>query len=237
MSEPIHSEVWTGELTYGAGQTSVSTDYQRLMQIEQDARRRLDPKVSRIKQLAVIAVLSPLAIWIARWAAGLWIGDAFAQDYSGPLALWTFVVVAFAFSQFISDSRRAIGARLAFLVTVIFLTVVGAGIYGFAAVASHANAIATAPERTFEIHRCRGRCRMGSYFVHQRANGTTLEGEYVGEPLAEGLTCTRAQRLIGRFGFSWVRVIERSQPPEHQLFWPISREDCFGNGPVHTLKG
>jgi len=55
--------------------------------------------------------------------------------------------------------------------------------------------------------------------------------------LAYWPVCTEVQRLQGDYGFVWIRVVDRSRPPVHEIAWPIRREDCFSNKPLATLKG
>jgi hypothetical protein len=137
--------------------------------------------------------------------------------------------------QLQSQSRRLIFARQAALAAALGATVGGACLYPYAALTSYAQAVPTLRERTFEIYRCHNRCRFGGYFVHQRANGTTVEGEYAGRRLAYG-RCTTVQQLIGDYGFTWVRVIERSRSGGHEINWPIRREDCFSTKPMSSLR-
>jgi hypothetical protein len=59
----------------------------------------------------------------------------------------------------------------------------------------------------------------------------------IGAPLAYWPVCTEVQRLQGDYGFVWIRVVDRSPPPVHEIAWPIRREDCFSNKPLATLKG
>jgi hypothetical protein len=147
------------------------------------------------------------------------------------------MAVGLAFWQLSSKSRWAVGLRRAALAAAVVVTVGGAFVYGYSAITSHAQAIPSPRERAFEIYRCHGRCRFGGYFIHQRANGTTIEGENVGAPIAYGTTCTIVQRSDGDYGFSWVRVLERSRPAGHDLQWSIRREDCFSDRPLSSLTG
>jgi hypothetical protein len=236
MSDPIHSSNWTGgEPTYSAGTSSVPSDYERILR----AQRELEttpPELHRLQRRAALLLLSPLALWVSYWITHAVIRDAFGQDCSGALALSTLVAILAASLQSTSRSRNLIGLKRAALSVALGTSVGGACLYSYAAITSYAQAIPSIAERTFEIYRCHGRCRFGGYFVHQRADGTTVEGEYVGRPLAYGTTCTTVQRLRGDYGFSWVRVLERSPPPAHEIAWPIRREDCFSDKPVATLR-
>jgi hypothetical protein len=215
--------------------SSVASDYQRLLGAQRELGS-VPPELRRLRRFAAFLAFSPLALWTAYWIARVVIPDAFAQDYSGPMSLWTFVVIFAGSWQFTSTSRRLVGLRRATISAVLGMTVGAAFLYGYAATTSYAQAMPSVSERSFEIYRCHGRCRFGGYFVHQRANGTTVEGEYVGAPLPYGTTCTTVQRLKGDYGFSWVRVLERSPPPEHEVLWPIRRQDCFSDKPLATLR-
>jgi len=104
---------------------------------------------------------------------------------------------------------------------------------------AHANATASTPERTLEIgeyQKSVSSRRSRLVFLHQRADGRLMEGGRR-KPLPYAPNCALAQRLTGQYGFAWVKVIERSPPPEHQIAWPIRREDCFSNKPIATLIG
>jgi hypothetical protein len=236
MSDPIHSSNWTGDLTYRKDMSSVSTDYERILRTQRELES-VPPELRRLQRLAALLLLSPLTLWIAFWFARLVIPDAFGQDYAGPLALWTLLAILAASLQLQSNSRNLMALKRWALAVALGVTVSGAFLYGYVVVTAYAQAIPSARERTFEIHRCSARCRSGGYYVHQRADGTTVEGEYVGRAVPYGMTCATVQRLSGDYGFSWVRVLERSPPPEHEIIWPIRREDCFSDKPLSTLKG
>jgi hypothetical protein len=213
----------------------MSSDFERLMQVDRRGAA-VTPELQRLMRIAGLLLLSPAALWIARAFVHSAIQDRFGQGYDGPLALWTLLVALIACWQLSARPANLMGVRQVALLLLAVVTIAGAAAYGYGALTSHANAVASAPERTFAIYRCHGRCRMGGYFVHQRADGTTLEGEHVGAPLAYGITCTEVQRLTGAYGFTWVRVLGRSRPPEHQVMWPIRRQDCFSNQPLDSLK-
>jgi hypothetical protein len=181
-------------------------------------------------------LLSPITLALGYWVTRFAIRDPFGQDFIGPLCLWGSLAVLTGFWQLGSKSQQLLPLRQLALAAALVATLGVASLYPYAAITAYAQATPSARERTFEIYRCHGRCRYtGGYFVHQRADGTTVEGEYVGPPLAYG-RCALVQRFSGNYGFSWVRVLERSQAGE-QLNWPIRREDCFGTKPVSSLKG
>ena len=125
--------------------------------------------------------------------------------------------------------------RTAALGFVFLATAVFAGWYTYTVLSSHTNARPSQPERTYELNeRCGRHC---NYYVHQRADGTTIEGVQVGEAVPYGSTCTLVQRLEGDYGFSWIRVLDRSPPPRHEVIWPIRPADCFSDKPLATLRG
>jgi len=123
--------------------------------------------------------------------------------------------------------------RRVILVSLIVAMIASSFAYGYGAFNSYREAVPSTRERTFEILVRKSRSQ---YFVHQRADGGTVEGISYGPPLAYGSACALVERLNGDFGFSWVRVLDRSPPPEHEVIWPIRREDCFSDKPLATLR-
>lgn len=237
MSDPIHSSSWTGPIeqpTYGIGRSSVSSDYQRLLRLRR-AAEAVPPELRRLGRRSAFLLLSPLALAVAYWTSRSIIPAAPVQDFSGLLSLWG-VATVLATILLLQSRPRLLRLKEASATLGLLATLGCAAFYIYASATSYAAAMPSVRERTFEIYRCHGRCRyVGGYFVHQRADGTTVEGEYVGPPLPYG-RCALVQRLNGDYGFSWVRVLERSRAGE-QLAWPIRREDCFGTMPVSSLKG
>jgi hypothetical protein len=48
--------------------------------------------------------------------------------------------------------------------------------------------------------------------------------------------CFSVRRLAGPFGFSWMKVLETTPRPQNsELWWTITRDDCFSNKPLSTL--
>jgi hypothetical protein len=241
MPDPIHSSGWTGDpperpSTYGTDISSVSSEYQTLLRSQQELAS-LPPDLRALRRAAGFLFLSPLALWIAYFCIRTVIPDAFKQDYRGLLIVWSLLAMLAAACELTATSRKFIGLRRAFLATGIGTTIGGACLYGYAVTTSYAQALPSTRERTFEIYRCDRRCRFGGHFVHQRADGSTIEGQQVGASPAYGRSCTTVQQLSGDYGFSWVRVLERSPPAEHEVAWPIRREDCFSSKPLSSLKG
>jgi hypothetical protein len=239
MSDPIHSSSWTGEIdrasTFKPVTPSELANYRRILA----ARERWDalpPEVKRLKRLAAWLLVAPVALWIAHIVAGFAIQDGFQRDHSGLLWLWAFLAFGLAWLQLRSKSQHMIALRQLMFGAALIATVGAASLYDYAAIMSHARAKGSAAERTFEIYRCRHLGRYcAPYTLHQRADGSTVEGESVGPPLQYGSTCATVQRLAGDYGFSWLRVLERS-PPQREVQWPIRREDCFSDKPIASLK-
>jgi hypothetical protein len=198
-------------------------------------RPELTPAVKRWARALGAVLLSPLALvaaWLFVHAAS---SDQIFEDHRAWLVLWglgLIAVLAYEFRQLKSDHPNA---RALFLTAVLASTLSFAGWYSYAAVTAHANARVSPSERTFEFyHRCGRNC---GYYVHQRADGTTIEGVQNDLPAPYGSTCAIAQRLDGNYGFTWTRVLERSAPPGHEVMWPIRREDCFSDKPLSALHG
>jgi hypothetical protein len=239
MSDPIHSSEWTGDTNYPSyrrGQTSVSDQYQQILRAQQEFDA-LPPQVRALRRMAAWLLVSPLALWIAYYVVRTIIPDGITGNPSGPLAAWTCVAMAIATWQFQSTSRKYLELRRRALVAGLVATVGASFLYGYLATTSYADARPSARERAFEFFRCSGRCRFGGYYLHQRADGTTLEGERLGPAVPYGTTCTVVQRLSGDYGFGWVRVLERSPPNKRELQWPIRRGDCFSDKPIQSLSG
>lgn len=251
MSDPIDSSRWTGPpesmaapRTRGAfvhryGEHQVSTDFARIAAAQADAERRskeIPPELRGIIGRAWSLLLSPLLLILAWIVVQMSIRDQIGQDNKAYLFACGFGVAALALHQITSRSLRLVWARRALLVVAIVATFSVAIGYVFIAATSWRNAVASAPERTYELYRSTGRGRMRATEVtHQRANGTLLEGGYRA-PVRYAYACTLAQRLTGDYGFTWVRVLERSRSRARtELYWPIRREECFRGTPLSSL--
>jgi hypothetical protein len=249
VSDPIHSSGWTGpiesqtafqrgEFTHRPGEPDFTSDYQRLLQ----ARRPrgpvtpVTPEVRGVMRLAALLFLgTPVMLLCAWFFLHAIIGDAFVNDNRIWLIAWGLAAMATGLTQMISRSAFAAFLRKGFLALALAATAAFTAAYVRLGFTAHAHASITAAERTYELyHNCGRNC---GYYVHQRADGTTIEGTWVGDAVPYGSTCTLAQRLDGAYGFSWTRVLDRSPPSEHELIWPIRREDCFSDKPLSTLKG
>ena len=245
MSKRISSSGWTGSLdeqvrprasTHRIGDHSISSDYRRIAEAQRIAAL-VPPEVRSVRWLAFIALLSPIALWLA-WLLVAYIShDALARDHSGFLTFWGLGVMALAAWQLRSRSAVLIGLRKAFLVALMASTVAIAAAYGYFGIDANAQVVASAPERTFELYRVRGKRPFKKVITwHQRPDGSTVEGINQGRPVPYASTCALVQRLDGPYGFSWVRVLDRSRPPARgQLAWPVRREECFSNIPLSTL--
>ena len=180
--------------------------------------------------------LSPLVLWLAWYIMISGVRDAILADNSHWLILWAMGAIALGFWQFRSRSMHLISLRKVLLGLAFVATLGAAAFYVFAGLTAHAQAEATAPERTFEISERRASGRHGyTVTLHQRSDGTLIEGGFR-QPLPYGSKCALAQRLAGNHGFVWVRVLDRSRSPERGgLNWAIRREECFSNMPLSSL--
>jgi len=245
VSKRISSSDWTGPeelsarsgaFTYGAGQHSISTDYQRILAAER-AAAAVPPEVQRIKRWALLVLVSPILLWLGWHFVAAVTRDAMGSNQGHVLILWGLGIAAFAAWQSQSDSKILIGLRRGALMVAFGASVLLAIAYCFVAIDAHANAVAMAPERTFELYKVHGRRPFRHVEAwHQRVNGTNFENGRKGHPLAYATACALVQRLNGPHGFSWVRVVERSRPPARgQLHWGIRRDECFSTIPLSSL--
>lgn len=247
MSDEIHSSSWTGPpqppqpewerrwLSGGAPsieQLRVAKDQarQRLEALPPESRRAF----RRSGWLASLVLLSPLLLVIAHFFAGAATSGALVADHAGWLSFWGLCLFGLGFFELRKLARSDEPAHDLLLSVALFATVIFSVLYDYAAITSRRGAVAPPPERTFEIVRHRN--PYSDYLLHQRADGSTLEGEYVGAPMPYGSTCAEVQRLNGAYGFAWVKVLRRSPLPAHEVIWPIRREDCFSNKPLAPLK-
>jgi hypothetical protein len=244
MTDPvIHSSAWTGPpaldsshhgaFTHRLGQASVTSDYERLV-----ARRQPNPPLHpSLLLLGKALLLSPVFLWLGAVYAQFAVSDPLIVARFDWFIYWA-LGIAGGF-VFLSKFPRGSSSRWVptIVVAMVSASYALAIFYPYAAVSAHSTAIAATRERTFEVRRP-PRCRGCSWrYVHQRADGSTVEGEDIGVAVPYGKTCTEVQRLEGDHGFAWVRVLERSPPPAHEVDWPIRREDCFSDKPVSSLRG
>lgn len=173
-------------------------------------------------------------LWLAWLALRGLIHDTIVQDNSLWLIAWGLGAIALALSQLVSRSLFAIAIRKMLLVCAVLTTAIFSIAYVYLGIQSHSQATASAPERAYEMRKSCGRhC---TYSIHQRADGTTLEGTDSSRPVQYASTCALAQRLDGPRGFSWIRVLDRSRAPGRgQLAWPVRREECFSDIPLSSL--
>lgn len=244
MPDPvIHSSSWTGSIEdysrsatngIGVGTPWVMTDAERRANAEWKPPERT-PAVKRWASAFWAALLSPLALFVAYFFVHAASPDTMFEDHRGWLMLWGLGVLAVLANEFGNSKLRHPNAH-AILLALVFASTLGfAGWYSYAAITSHAGAKVSKQERTFEFyHQCGRGC---GYYLHQRADGTTVEGVRDGHALPYGPTCAITQRLDGEYGFTWVRVLDRSPRPAHDIPWPIRREDCFSEKPLATLTG
>lgn len=245
MSKRISSSDWTGPtdktvrrgaFTHRIGEHAIASDYQRLLAARLEAER-VPPEVMRVKTVAAALLISPLLLWLAWLLVGFVIGDPFLWKHTHLLVFWGLGVMALAAWQISSRSRVLVGLRRLFLFGLLAATVILSLGFIYLGMDARSNAIAAVPERTFELSKAQ-RKRPFRQVVrwHQRVDGSSVEGGRRAKPLAYASTCALVQRFEAPYGFSWVKVIDRSRPPGRgQLIWPIRREDCFSGKPLSTL--
>ena len=244
MPDPtIHSSSWTGPLDdarqptpgRGAGAPWTPTKVNRARWSKAAA-----PPTATQRQWARLLIclfLSPLLLLAAWFFVQAASSDILWTDRREWLIFWGLAVAA-VFAREVYAGRPVDPLpRSRLLTLVLSATAAFALWYCYAAVTSHSGAMPTIAERTFELYQSPRRHQgQAGYFVHQRANGTTVEGKWVGKAVPYGSTCALVQRLTGDYGFSWIRVLERTPPPEHEIAWPIRREDCFSSKPLASLR-
>lgn len=249
MNDPTDSSKWTGPSSMAAprrrgalvhryGEHQVSTDFARIA-AQADAElkaKEWPPELRGVLGRAWLLLASPLLLVVASQIAHSTGNDLIADDNKAYLFAWAFGVAALALSQMVSRSRMLVEARKAILVSAIIATFGVAGGYVYLAEQSRQGAVASPPTRTFEFVRTSGRGILRrTEYIHQRADGSLLGGgRWAPEPYAK--TCALVQRLEGAYGFSWVRVRERSLPPRRTgVHWPVRREECFSDIPLSSL--
>ena len=247
MSDPISSNDWTGDpetqaadrgivvRTHRLGEPVYVNDFDRIA----DQERRTSgfpPELRGLLRLAGVALLSPLFVFFGWIAVQMTTREVIGQDNRVYLLAWSFGVAALALSQIVSRQTALIGPRKAVMALAIAASVVTSGAYIYLASTSRAKATGSQPERTFELYKTVGsRSFRRTEVTHQRADGTLLEGGYT-PPARWAYACTVAQRLTGDYGFTWVRVLERSRSRQRgELYWPIRREECFSDAPLESL--
>lgn len=185
-------------------------------------------------QIAGWLLVSPFAL-LASWLAlrGLTPGNLVA-DNGHVLLLWGLAMIGLAGLQLKSRSHRHKLVRFIILATALGATVALSVAYLSLGLLSHARAIKSEPQRAFEY--VSGRGRSPDVYYHVREDGSSVEGARYDRREPYGRVCTLVQRLDGPYGFSWVRILDRSPGPGRgQLAWPISQEDCFSQKPLSEL--
>ncbi len=234
---PLDDQRRPGAFTHQVGQFSITSDYQRILESER-AAALIPPDVRRVMGFAwALLVLSPLVLWLARLIVGMIARAELVQDNRHVLILWGLGAISLAVWQVVSRSRALIAIRKAFLTIALIATIVVAVAYVYVGFGAYAHATPSAPERTYEWYQTSGRSPFQRVVTfHQRPDGTTVEGADSGRPFAYGTTCALVQRLDGDYGFSWVRVLDRSRlAGRGQLSWPVRREECFSMIPLSRL--
>jgi len=244
MSKRISSSDWTGpaelsprraQFTYGSGQHSNSTDYQRILAAQRPLFE-FPPETQGTRRLAAWLFLSPLLLWAAWVIVEYSSNDWLFEDNRRYLVITGLGAMAIAAWQFQSRSTGLIQLRDAFLAIMLAAVLACSIVYAWAGINGHAHAIASSPERTFELVTTKGYRIHRTVIWHQRKDGTNVEGYRRERPRPYSSTCTLVQRLDGSYGFGWVKVLDRSRSPASgQLSWPIRREECFSEIPLSSL--
>jgi hypothetical protein len=242
MSDSINSTNWIGppappapaweRRLFGEG---ISLEDAHIIRARaQGSFANTSPEAKRLRRAAALLFLSPVSLWAFWKGVQVAIPDALWVDQKTSLVVPAFVVIVIAVLEFRSTSLRRARFRTIAMYALSVLLLAYACLYGYAAIDGHRHAVAMRPSRTFEIwvHRYRA----SDFSVHQLADGRTLEGISVGPSRAYATTCAEAQHLVSANGFVWVRVLERSPTPGSEIFWPIRREDCFSDQPLHSLR-
>lgn len=244
MTERFSSTKWTGPwkairphrgiFTHAPGAHGYATDYQRIF----EARRAAEAIPGEVRGVMGLGALllfgSPLILWIA-WQVLRWSSSSIiVADNRDVLVAWGLAMIALGLWQVLSRSPRLVLLRKAILLLALVATFAVAAAYLYAGIDARRNARASAPERTYVLARSCGRGCVTA--VHQRADGTTVEGIDMGPPVEFARICSLVQRLDGAYGFSWVRVLQRTRAPRGgELPWPIRREECFSAIPLSEL--
>jgi hypothetical protein len=238
MPDPIiHSSSWTGPLN-----ESLRTPKARLRTPWEPSGARLgewtkpwSPAERRWIRLVVLVFLSPVLLFVAWELVHAATGDTLWIGHCEWLILWSLAVVAIGILECRAGRPASPNLRSSFLCLALAATFAFACWYSYATLMSHSDAITSKKERTYEVSQtdC-SKCT--PYYVHQRADGTTVEGQSIGPPLPYWPSCVEVQRLTGDYGFEWIRVVDRSPPAEHEVRWPIRREDCFSTKPLASLR-
>ena len=203
MSDPIHSSSWTGDTnypTYRRGQTSVSHQYQQILRAQQEFDA--SPQVRALRRMAAWLLVSPLALWTAYYVVRIIIPDPFTGDQRGPLVAWTCIAMLLAAWQFRSTSRKCLELRRMALAAALVATVGASFLYGYLATTSYADARPLARERAFEFYRCNHRCRFGGYYLHQRADGTTVKASDLDRPCPTAPPARSCSAILGTMGLA-----------------------------------
>ena len=211
MSDPISSKGWTGDTeakaaerrfiarTYRLGEPVYISDFDRIADAERRARE-IPRELRGLLRLACFAFLSPVLLFCAWLAVQMTTREVIGQDNKAYLLVWGLGITALALAQIVSRSTALIQLRKALMALAIAGTTVVSGGYIYLASQSRANALASRPERTFELYRSVGsRSFPRTEVTHQRADGTLLEGGYASPALGTYLRARPAPHRRLRF--------------------------------------
>jgi len=207
---------------------AVTSDYQQLLARD----RRFTPIDRRFGAMLGYLLFSPFLFFAVACFTELAIPDTFLVENLDWLFLGAFAPIAFVIFQ-VRLGRSMTNWRVRLTGLAYSATIGFAMFYVYAAMSAHADAVPGLVERTFEFS-VPNSFGHGTHLVHQRSDGTTIEGDGLGPVPPYHTVCAEAQRLNGDFGFSWVKVVNRSRPA-HEIAWPIRAQDCFSRKPLASL--
>ena len=237
MPDPIiHSSSWTGPPEEQAQAPSVGSWASAVPAnvLRREQPRMINPAVRIWARLVALLFFSPLLLW-AGWRVAHAGSDELWTDHREWLFYWTYGVALVIGGECYAGRPADPTWRSRFVVVVFVATMLFGAWYSYQVLTAHATAVGSTPERTYELYRtCGENCGV---YLHQRMDGTTIEGVNIGPAGPTALRYTLVQRLNGEHGFSWVRVLDRSPPPEHEISWPIRGTDCFSRKPIAELHG
>ena len=218
-----------GAPVHRTGQPAASSIYKILAAGRYAADRRGQKAAFVPSSLAISAalllVLTPVLLFIA-WSIVAEIGhDFIVRDNSEYLWSWAALMMLLAAAQFIWRGSVLARARTASLLLALAATVAGSVGYVYLAVTSKAHAVASAPERVFEVFENRGsRRNPRTVVLFQRADGTILGGGS-GAPIRYGYlrARTKPDRLERFHVGSRDRQVAGPRPYRAQLADPVGR--------------
>lgn len=230
----IDSRNWTGEIQTGASDTIDSLPW--WIERRPTRRRKMDdPRACIAPSILILCGAS------VRWlpvTSGPLAGDLLiAAPYKAPLFAVPLVLGMCLLWLAMKNVAPRLSARVAMVAIVLW--VIGMGAFVGAAGAARSHATAATPQRAQVI-----RLRVGRHNHFGPVTATLLlddgrvveTGEFPDRDYGSGGRCFSVRRVVGPFGFEWLRLGEGSPlPGRGQLAWDIRREDCFSAKSLREL--